>query len=61
MSIGMKTPAEVAKITGDRDMRWMSYRQEAIKSRDNSDMTENALPLQLCQGLTGGRRPEGNP
>ena len=61
MSIGMKTPAEVAKMTGDRDMRWMSYRHEAIKFRDNSDMTENALPLQLCQGFPSGLRPPVNP
>jgi putative transposase len=61
MSIGMKTPAEAAKMTGDRDMRWMSYRHEAIKSRDNPDMTENALPLQLCQGFPSGLRPPVNP
>ena len=45
MSIGMMTPAEAAKSTGDRDMRWTSYRHLAIKSRDNLDITENSLPL----------------
>lgn len=30
MSVGMKTPAEAAKTTGKRNMRWKSYRQEAI-------------------------------
>lgn len=45
MSIGMMTPAEAARSTGDRDMRWTSYRHLAIKSRDNLDITENSLPL----------------
>lgn len=45
MSIGMMTPAEAAKSTGDRDMRWTSYRHLAIKSRGNLDITENSLPL----------------
>ena len=43
MSIGMKTPSEAAELTGDRDMRWTSYRHQAIKS---------ALPLYL-------RKPAG--
>lgn len=37
MSVGMKTPAEAAESTGDRDMKWTSYRHLAIKSRDNLD------------------------
>lgn len=49
MSIGMMTPAEAAKSTGDRDMRWTSYRQLAIKSRNNLDIPENSLPLALSQ------------
>lgn len=43
MSIGMKTPSEAAELTGDGDMRWTSYRHQAIKS---------ALPLYL-------RKPAG--
>lgn len=43
MSIGMKTQSEAAELTGDRDMRWTSYRHQAIKS---------ALPLYL-------RKPAG--
>lgn len=39
MSVGMKTPAEAAESTGDRDMRWTSYRQMAIKNRNNLDIT----------------------
>jgi len=61
MSIGMMTPAEAAESTGDRDMRWMSYRQMAIKTRDNLDITENSLPLAACQGSPSGLRPPVNP
>ena len=59
MSIGMMTPMEASESTGDRDMRWMSYRHLAIKSRDNLD-TPNSLPLPECQRFTGGRRAEVN-
>lgn len=45
MSIGMMTPAEAKESTGDRDMRWTSYRLLAIKARDNSNIPENSLPL----------------
>lgn len=31
MSIGMLTPAKAANLTGDRDMKWRSFRFEAIK------------------------------
>lgn len=50
MSIGMMTPAEAAESTGDRDMKWTSYRHLAIKSRDSLDIPENSLPLAACQG-----------
>jgi len=33
MSIGMKTPAEAAEMTGERDLRWTSYRLKAIKNK----------------------------
>ena len=45
MSVGMMTPAEASGTTGDRDLRWKSYRMLAIKSRNNSDISENPLPL----------------
>ena len=61
MSIGMMTPAEAAKTTGDRDMRWTSYRHLAIKSRNNLDIPENSLPLNACQGAPSGLRPPVNP
>ena len=61
MSIGMMTPSEAAESTGDRDMRWTSYRHLAIKSRDNLDITENTLPLPACQWSPSGLRPPVNP
>ena len=51
MSIGMMTPMEASESTGDRDMRWKSYRHLAIKSRDNLDTPENSLPLPSVRGL----------
>lgn len=54
MSIGMKTPASMAGTTGDRDMRWHSYRLEAIKNRDNLDIPGNSLPLHANQGSPSG-------
>ncbi|MBQ0045024.1 MAG: IS3 family transposase [Bacteroidales bacterium] len=61
MSIGMMTPSEAAESTGDRDMRWTSYRHMAIKSRDNLYITENSLPLPACQGSPSGLRSPVNP
>ena len=42
MSIGMMTPTEASESTGDREMRWKSYRHLAIKSKDNLDISENS-------------------
>ena len=50
MSIGMMTPAEAANMTGDRDMRWISHRLLAIKSRNMADVTGKGLPLQPVSG-----------
>lgn len=61
MSIGMMTPSEAAESTGDRDMRWVSFRHLAIKSRDNLDIPENSLPLNVRQGSPSGLRPPVNP
>ena len=61
MSIGMMTPAQATESTGDRDMRWTSYRHLAIKSRDNLDIPENSLPLTARQGSPSGLRPPVNP
>lgn len=35
MSIGMMTPKEASSTSGKRDMRWRSYRQEAIARDEN--------------------------
>ena len=61
MSIGMMTPTEASESTGDREMRWKSYRHLAIKSKDNLDISENSLPLPECQGSPSGLRPPVNP
>lgn len=61
MSIGMMTPSEASGMTGNRDMRWRSFRLEAIKSRDNLDIPENSLPLTTCHGSPSGLRPPVNP
>ena len=60
MSIGMMTPSEAAGSTGDRDMRWTSYRHLAIKSRNNLDIPGNSLPLPACQMSPSGLRPPVN-
>ena len=61
MSIGMKTPSEAAELTGDRDMRWTSYRHQAIKSGGDLEIPEKPLPLESCQGSPSGLRPPVNP
>ena len=61
MSIGMMTPAMAAESTGDRDMKWKSWRFEAIKSRDRMNIPENSLPLNVSQGSPSGLRPPVNP
>ena len=61
MSVGMMTPEEASGSTGDRDMRWTSYRQKAIKSRDGLDNAEKTLPLEPSQGFPSGLRPPVNP
>lgn len=45
MSIGMMTPSEAANCTGERDMKWTSYRHLAIKAKNNFANTEKSLPL----------------
>ena len=61
MSIGMMTPARAAESTGDRDMKWKSWRFETIKSRDRMNIPENSLPLNVSQGSPSGLRPPVNP
>lgn len=61
MSLGMRTPAQMTELIGDRDMRWTSYRMKAIESRDNLNISEESLPLSSCQGSPSGLRPPVNP
>lgn len=61
MSVGMMTPSEAATTTGDRDMRWISYRHLAIKSRDDTDIAENSLPSPACPGSLSVLRTPVNP
>lgn len=49
MSIGMKTPAEMVRCVGEKDMKWHSYRYNAIKYVNEFYIPENSLPLQSGQ------------
>ena len=60
MSIGMMTPAQAAESIGNRDMKWTSYRQMAIKSSDNLDIPKKSLPLLMSQGSPSGLWPPVN-
>ena len=61
MSIGMMTPAQAVESTGDRDMRWTSFRLKAITNSDNLDIPKKALPLLVSQGAPSDLRPTVNP
>ena len=61
MSIGMMTPAEASETSGDRDMRWKSYRMMAIKSRNSLDIAENPLHLPQRHGSPSDLRSSVNP
>jgi len=61
MSIGMMTPSEASASSGDRDMKWTSYRLLAIKNRNNNGIPEFPLPGTSCQGFPSGLRPPVNP
>ncbi|MFA5769141.1 MAG: integrase core domain-containing protein, partial [Bacteroidales bacterium] len=55
MSIGMLVPSEAINLCGDRDMKWKSYRLEAIKRNQQFEIPENCLLLHSSQPLTGIR------
>ena len=62
MSIDMKTPAEAALCEGELTKLWVSYRENAIRTKQAAlEIPEKTLLLPVFQGLTGGRRPEGDP
>jgi hypothetical protein len=61
MSIGMMTPVEASQCSGERDMRWISYRELAIKKSLETKIAENGLPLSPFHGSPSGLRPPVNP
>lgn len=61
MSIGMMTPFEASQCIGERDMKWTSYRERAIKKLLEMKNAENGLPLASCHGSPSGLRPAVNP
>ena len=49
-------------MEGEIKKHWISYREKAIRAQQDAlEIPENSLPLTLVQGLTDGRRPEGDP
>ena len=61
MSIGMLTPVKAANLTGDRDMKWKSFRMEAIKRKLSLEIPEICLPLHPCQGPPSGQALQSTP
>lgn len=61
MSIGMMVPAEASRCIGEREMKWTSYRELAIKRSKATTNTEYGLPLDLRHGSPSGLRPPVNP
>jgi putative transposase len=61
MSIGMMAPVEAIDQTRDRDMKWKSFRLEAIKRSQELEIPDNCLPLASCQVASSGLRPPVNP
>ena len=61
MSIGMMVPAEAGRCIGEREMKWTSYRELAIKRSKATTNTEYGLPLDLRHGSPSGLRPPVNP
>lgn len=61
MSIGMMTPVEASQCRGERDMKWTSYRELAIKKSLKRKIAEKGLPLHYCHGSPSRLRPTVNP
>ena len=60
MSIGMMKPSEASTMTGERDMKWTSRRQMAIKNSNKDTIPEYPLPESSCQRVPSGLRPTIN-
>ncbi len=64
MSINMMTPAEAALCEGVLEKWWVSYREKAVRAIMEKQALETGdynISLSAVHGLTGGRRPEGDP
>lgn len=62
MSINIMTPAQAAFCEGAIDKMWFSYREKAIREKQDAlDIPENTLPLCTGQGSSSGLRPPVNP
>ena len=59
MSIDMMTPIQAARLSGEVEKKWYSYREEAMKNK--LDIPENSLPLQSYQGHPSDLRSPVNP
>ena len=56
------TPAQAAFCEGAIDKMWFSYREKAIREKQDAlDIPENTLPLCTGQGSSSGLRPPVNP
>ena len=62
MSINMKTPAEAALCEGELTKLWVSYRENAIRTKQAAlEIPEKTLLLPVVQGSPSGLRPPVNP
>ncbi len=66
MSIDMMTPAQAALCVGEITKKWTSYREIAIRNKqenapDRLEIPEKGLPLSTYMGSPSGLRPSVNP
>lgn len=60
MSVGMLTPTEASYTNGERNMKWYSLRQAAIKHNDSEVANSTCSQPHFYQRLTEDRRSEVN-
>lgn len=61
MRIDMMTPVEASLCIGERNMKWTSYRELAIKKSLEIKIAEKGFPLNPFPGSPSGLRPLVNP
>lgn len=66
MSIDMMTPAQAALCVGEITKKWTSYRELAIRNKqenapDRLEIPGKGLPLSPYMGSPSGLRPSVNP